>query len=51
MNRVVYFSLIALAIVLEACGGSGKEVVPANILPETRFSNLLTDVRLLEGAY
>jgi hypothetical protein len=51
MNRVVYLSLIALAVVLEACGGSGKEVVPANILPETRFSNVLTDVRLLEGAY
>ena len=51
MKRVVYFSLIILVLVLEACSGSGKDVVPAHILPETRFSNLLTDVRLLEGAY
>ena len=51
MKRVVYFSLIILVLVFEACSGSGKDVVPAHILPETRFSNLLTDVRLLEGAY
>ena len=36
---------------MESCSGSGKQETPVHILPETRFTNLLTDVRLLEGAY
>lgn len=53
MIRIVSYSVVvlALAIVLEACGGTANEAVPAHILSENTFTNLLTDVRLLEGAY
>ena len=52
MIRIVSYSVVvfALAVVLEACGGA-NEAVPAHILSENTFTNLLTDVRLLEGAY
>jgi hypothetical protein len=52
MSKSVFYVFgVVLALVFEACSGSKKDSVPANIIPETRFSNLLIDVRLLEGAY
>ena len=51
MNKLVVLCCVVLSLIMEACGGSSKQEIPAHILPESRFTNLLTDVRLLEGAY
>jgi len=53
MIRIASFSVVVilLVVVLEACGGRTNDAVPAHILSENTFTNLLTDVRLLEGAY
>ena len=51
MKKLVVFSCVLITFVMEACTGNGKQEIPAHIIPETRFTNLLTDVRLLEGAY
>jgi hypothetical protein len=51
MKKLVLYRSFLIVLFTQACSGSGKQETPAHIMPETRFTNLLSEVRLLEGVY
>lgn len=51
MKKLVLYGSFLIVLFSDACSGNGQQKTPEHIMPEPRFTNLLTDVRLLEGAY